>query len=70
MGPSVGTAGDAYVNALAESVIGLYKTDLIKPRGPWRTCEHVEVATLDYIDWFNHPRAGTDTHRLTGTSPT
>ncbi len=54
--PSVGTVGDAYDNALAESVIGLYKTELIKPRGPWRTCEQVEIATLDYVDWFNHRR--------------
>jgi putative transposase len=53
---SVGTVGDAYDNALAESVIGLFKTELIKPRGPWRTCEQVEIATLDYIDWFNHRR--------------
>jgi transposase InsO family protein len=43
-------------NALAESVIGLYKTELIKPRGPWRTAEQVEIATLHYIDWFNHRR--------------
>lgn len=54
--PSVGTVGDAYDNALAESVIGVYKTELIKPRGPWRTAEQVELATLDYIDWFNHHR--------------
>jgi putative transposase len=54
--PSVGTVGDAYDNALAESVIGLYKTELIKPRGPWRTAEQVELATLDYVDWFNHQR--------------
>jgi putative transposase len=53
---SVGTVGDAYDNALAESVIGLYKTELIKPRGPWRTAEQVEIATLDYVDWFNHRR--------------
>ena len=53
---SVGTAGDAYDNALAESVIGLYKTELIKPRGPWRTAQQVEIATLDYLDWFNHRR--------------
>jgi putative transposase len=53
---SVGTVGDAYDNALAESVIGLYKTELIKPSGPWRTCEQVEIATLDYVDWFNHRR--------------
>jgi len=54
--PSVGSAGDAYDNALAESVIGLYKTELIKPRGPWRTAEQVELATLHYIDWFNRQR--------------
>ena len=44
---SVGTVGDAYDNALAESVIGLFKTELIKPRGPWRTAEQVEIATLE-----------------------
>jgi len=54
--PSVGTVGDAYDNALAESVIGLYKTELIKPRSPWRTAEQVELATLDYVDWFNRHR--------------
>ena len=53
---SVGTVGDAYDNALAESVIGLFKTELIKPRGPWRTADQVEIATLDYVDWFNHRR--------------
>jgi putative transposase len=53
--PSVGSIGDAY-NALAESVIGLFKTELIKPRGPWHTVEQVEIATLEYIDWFNHRR--------------
>jgi putative transposase len=54
--PSVGSVGDAYDNALAESVIGLYKTELIKPRRPWRTAEQVEIATLHYIDWFNRQR--------------
>jgi putative transposase len=54
--PSVGTAGDAYDNALAESVIGLFKTELIKPHGPWRTADQVELATLDYVDWYNHRR--------------
>jgi putative transposase len=53
---SVGTVGDAYDNALAESVIGLFKTELIKRRGPWRTVEQVEIATLDYVDWFNNRR--------------
>jgi hypothetical protein len=45
-----------FVNALVESVIGLFKTELIKPRGPWRTAEQVEIATLEYVDWFNHRR--------------
>jgi len=54
--PSMGSVGDAYDNALAESVIGLYKTELIKPQGPWHTAEQVELATLDYVDWFNHRR--------------
>jgi putative transposase len=53
---SVGSVGDALDNALAESVIGLFKTELIKPRGPWRTVEQVEIATLEWVDWFNHRR--------------
>ena len=54
--PSVGSVGDAFDNALAESIIGLFKTELIKPGGPWRTVEQVEIATLEYVDWFNHRR--------------
>ena len=54
--PSVGSVGDSYDNALAESVIGLYKTELIRPRGPWRNLDQVEYATLEYVDWFNHRR--------------
>ena len=54
--PSVGTVGDSYDNALAESVIGLYKTELIRNRGPWRDLDQVEYATLEYVDWFNHRR--------------
>jgi putative transposase len=46
--------GDAYDNALAETVIGLFKTELIKPQGPWRTAEQVEVATLNYVAWYNN----------------
>jgi hypothetical protein len=53
---SVGTVGDAFENALAESAIGLYKTELIKSRGPWRTADQVELATLDYVDWFSRRR--------------
>ena len=53
---SVGSRGDSYDNALAESFNGLYKTELIRHRGPWRGLDDVEYATLDYIDWFNHRR--------------
>lgn len=53
---SVGTRGDSYDNALAESFNGLYKTELIRHRGPWRGLEDVEYATLDYVDWFNRRR--------------
>jgi putative transposase len=51
--PSIGSIGDSYDNAMAESVNGLYKTELIRRRGPWR---HVELETLTYIDWFNNRR--------------
>ena len=54
--PSVGSVGDSYDNALAESVIGLYKTELIRQSGPWRDRDQVEYATLEYVDWFNHRR--------------
>ena len=54
--PSIGTVGDSYDNALAEAVNALYKTELIKRRGPWRNTEHVELATLAYVEWFNHRR--------------
>ena len=54
--PSVGSVGDSYDNALAESIIGLYKTELIARRGPWRTCEAVELATLEWVHWYNHRR--------------
>jgi putative transposase len=54
--PSVGSQGDAFDNALAESVIGLYKTEVIRRRGPWRSLEAAEFATLDWVDWFNMRR--------------
>jgi len=54
--PSVGSRGDSYDNALAESVIGLFKAELIRRKGPWRHLEAVEFATLDWVDWFNHRR--------------
>jgi len=54
--PSVGSKGDSYDNAMAESVIGLYKTEVIRRRGPWRHLEDVEFATLEWVDWFNNRR--------------
>ena len=57
---SVGSKGDSYDNALAESTNGLYKTELIWHEGPWRTVEAVELATLPYIDWFNTTRIHTE----------
>jgi putative transposase len=56
---SVGSRGDSYDNALAESTIGLFKTELIRRRGPWRNLDHVELATLEWIDWWNHRRLHT-----------
>ncbi|MEN7974121.1 MAG: IS3 family transposase, partial [Verrucomicrobiota bacterium] len=53
---SVGTTGDSYDNALAETIIGLYKTEVIHHRGPWRSLDAVEYATLEWVDWFNHRR--------------
>ena len=53
---SVGSRGDADDNALAESVIGLFKTEVIRRRGPWRSLDAVEFATLEWVDWFNHRR--------------
>jgi transposase InsO family protein len=57
--PSVGSKGDSYDNALAETIIGLYKTEVIRRQGPWRSLEDVEFATLEWVWWFNH-------HRLLG----
>ena len=57
--PSVGSVGDSYDNALAERVIGLFKTEMIRRRGPWQGLEAVEFATLEWVHWFNH-------HRLLG----
>jgi putative transposase len=54
--PSVGSRGDSYDNALAESVIGLFKTEVIQRKGPWRHLEAVEFATLTWVDWFNTRR--------------
>ena len=54
--PSVGSVGDSFDNALAETVIGLFKTEVIRRRGPWRSLEAVEFATLEWVHWFNHRR--------------
>jgi putative transposase len=53
---SVGSRGDSYDNALAETIIGLYKVELIRRRGPWKGLDDVEYATLEWVDWFNHRR--------------
>ncbi len=54
--PSVGSVGDSYDNALAETINGLYKAEVIRRNGPWRNAEEVEFATLEWVDWFNHRR--------------
>jgi putative transposase len=54
--PSVGSVGDAYDNALAETTVGSFKTELIRRQGPWRDAEHVEIETLHWVDWFNTER--------------
>jgi putative transposase len=54
--PSVGSVGNSYDNALVESVIGLFKTEVIRIGGPWRSLESVEFATLEWVDWFNNRR--------------
>lgn len=54
--PSVGSRGDSYDNALAETINGLYKTELIHRCGPWKSRESVELATLEWVSWFNHHR--------------
>jgi putative transposase len=62
---SIGTVGDALDNALMESTIGLYKTEVIKPRRPWRSLAQVELATAEWIDWYNHHRL----HSAIGYTP-
>ena len=53
---SIGSVGDSYDNAMAESIIGLFKTELVRWEGPWKGRDDLELATLDYVDWFNHVR--------------
>jgi putative transposase len=67
---SVGSKGDSYDNALAESFNGLYKWELIYPQGPWRGLDDVEFATMTYVDWFNHRRLhGQNTSDSSYTTP-
>ena len=61
---SVGSRGDSYDNALAESIIGLYKTELVRNQGPWRGLDDLELATLEWVDWFNHRRLFEDHGRI------
>jgi putative transposase len=65
LAPSVGSVGDAYDSALAESEIGLFKTELIHRRGPWRNVDDVEIATLEWVDWHNNRRLHTGCADLT-----
>jgi putative transposase len=60
---SVGSVGDSYDNAAA-ALIGLFKTELIRRRGPWRGLDHVELATLEWVDWFNNARLHSACGRL------
>jgi transposase InsO family protein len=53
---SVGSVGSSYDNALAETIIGLFKTEVIRPRGPWKTIDEVEYATCEWVDWYNNQR--------------
>ena len=61
---SVGSRGDSFDNALAESIIGLYKTELVRNRGPWQGLDDLELATLEWVDWFNHRRIFHDLGRI------
>tara|TARA_B110000211_G_scaffold179457_1_gene202972 strand:+ start:154 stop:432 length:279 start_codon:yes stop_codon:yes gene_type:complete len=54
--PSVGSVGDSYDNAMAETIFGLFKSEVIWPNGPWRSLEEVEFATLEWVAWFNNRR--------------
>lgn len=55
----MGSVGDSYDNALAETVIGLYKAQLIRPKGPWKAINDLELATVEWVDWYNHRRLHT-----------
>jgi len=53
---SVGSVGDSYDNAMAETIIGLFKTELVRPQGPWRSVDDLELGTFKWVHWFNHER--------------
>lgn len=53
---SIGSVGDGYDNALVESTIGLYKTELVRRQGPWKSLDQLELATLEWVDWYDHRR--------------
>ena len=61
---SVGSKGDSYDNAMAETMFGLYKTELVRNKGPWRGLDDLELATLEWVDWFNHRRLFHDLGRI------
>lgn len=61
---SAGSRGDSFDNALAETINGLYKTELVRNKGPWRGLEDLELATLEWVDWFNHQRIFHDLGRI------
>ena len=65
--PSIGTVGDSYDNAMAETTIGIYKTELVWQQGPWRSAEQLELATLCYVEWFNNHRLHGELGYLTPT---
>jgi len=54
--PSIGSVGDSYDNSMAESLNGIYKTELVKPAGPWRTFDQLEYATFEWVEWYNTRR--------------
>ena len=62
---SIGSVGDAYDNAVAESFVDSFKTELINQQGPWKTMEQVEFATLQWVDWYNHQRLHGSCDKLT-----
>ena len=64
MAASVGSRGDSYDNALAETINGLYKAELIRRRGPWRSVAEVEAATAEWVAWWNHQRLHGSCDRL------